>query len=105
MSTRDIQGKQSAKQSTLPKHSETPQPWEPSAQFLDLVIKPQVVLASSKEIADLTLGRGLCLPVKVEETQGGLFAFVMIHLREGWPLPRPGYWRDAQDSENLVTSL
>lgn len=87
----DTQGKQSAKQNTLYKHSEIPQLWEPSAQFLDRIIKLQVMLASSMEIVDLILGHGLCLQVKMEETQGGPLCFVMTHLREGWPLHQPGY--------------
>lgn len=61
--------------------SEIPPSMESSALFLYLILKLQVMLASSKEIGDLTLGHGLCLQGKVEETQGGLLS---------WSLPGKG---------------
>lgn len=51
-----------------------------------IILKLQVMLASSKEI--VTVGHGLCLQVQVEETHEGPLCFA-----------QPGYWRDAQDSE------
>ena len=72
--------------------SEIPQSWESSALFLDLILKLQVTLASFKEVGGLTLGYGLCLQGKVEETQGGPL----------WICPDPPQGRVAFASARLL---